>query len=158
MIHARDDYQRIQDPAGRIPADEPVFLLRAQDKTAPDAVEAWANLQYRQGGNREMANLAMQHAHAMRAWQSTHGAKVADMPPQDAPIVMPPGMEIRPPAPIIPRAQWAKQGDNDTWPRGRCPVCGGNFFPQSADGHEVCRRSRDVYEAQKHERERGTAT
>ena len=24
MIHARDDYNRIQDPAGKIPADEPV--------------------------------------------------------------------------------------------------------------------------------------
>ena len=32
MIHARDDYNRIQDPAGKIPADEPVFLLRAQDE------------------------------------------------------------------------------------------------------------------------------
>lgn len=32
MIHARDDYNRIQDPAGLIPADEPVMLFRAQDK------------------------------------------------------------------------------------------------------------------------------
>jgi hypothetical protein len=30
MKHARDDYNRIQDPAGLIPEDEPVFLLRAQ--------------------------------------------------------------------------------------------------------------------------------
>ena len=28
MKHARDDYNRIQDPAGKIPEDEPVFLLR----------------------------------------------------------------------------------------------------------------------------------
>lgn len=38
MIHARDDYNRIQDPAGKIPADEPVFLLRAQDALACQAV------------------------------------------------------------------------------------------------------------------------
>ena len=35
MLHARKDYQRIQDPLNAkdkgIPKDEPVFLLRAQD-------------------------------------------------------------------------------------------------------------------------------
>ena len=31
MIHARLDYQRIQDPSNKIKDDEPVFLLRAQD-------------------------------------------------------------------------------------------------------------------------------
>lgn len=33
MIHARPDYNRIQDPENKIPEDEPVFLLRA--KTLP---------------------------------------------------------------------------------------------------------------------------
>ena len=42
MIHARDDYNRIQDPAGLIPADEPVFLLRGQDPAAPNTVDRWA--------------------------------------------------------------------------------------------------------------------
>jgi len=32
MIHARADYNRIQDPAGLIPENEPVMLFRAQDK------------------------------------------------------------------------------------------------------------------------------
>jgi hypothetical protein len=32
MKHARADYDRIQDPAGLIPEDEPVMLFRAQDK------------------------------------------------------------------------------------------------------------------------------
>lgn len=32
MKHAREDYNRIQDPAGLIPEDEPVLLVRAQDK------------------------------------------------------------------------------------------------------------------------------
>ena len=36
MKHARSDYQaRIQDVAGLIPADEPVFFIRGQDKAAP---------------------------------------------------------------------------------------------------------------------------
>ena len=41
MKHARNDYDRIQDPAGLIPADEPVFLLRGQDKLAIKAMEAY---------------------------------------------------------------------------------------------------------------------
>lgn len=43
MKHARDDYNRIQDPAGKIPEDEPVFLLRAQDPAAADTVRFWAS-------------------------------------------------------------------------------------------------------------------
>lgn len=60
--------------------DEPVFLLRASDVTAPDTVVAWARLQYDQKGNRDMAGLAVNHADAMRAWQKVNGAKVPDMP------------------------------------------------------------------------------
>ena len=85
MRHAREDYQRIQDPAGIIPADEPVFLLRAQDVTAPDTVRAWARLQYTMKGNREMGRLAMDHAERMEQWQREHGHKVADMPIAPAP-------------------------------------------------------------------------
>lgn len=44
MKHAREDYDRIQDPDNKIPEDEPVFLLRAQDKTAPAVVAYWAKL------------------------------------------------------------------------------------------------------------------
>ena len=43
MIHAREDYNRIQDPAGKIGEDEPVFLLRAKDSLAPAMVENWAS-------------------------------------------------------------------------------------------------------------------
>lgn len=42
MKHARPDYNRIQDPAGLIPEDEPVFLLRGQDVLAPSLVKDWA--------------------------------------------------------------------------------------------------------------------
>ena len=43
MIHARKDYtDRIQDKAKKIPAKEPVFLLRGQDEVGHKAVRAWA--------------------------------------------------------------------------------------------------------------------
>lgn len=43
MRHLRLDYDRIQDPDGRIGDDEPVWLLRAQDVAAPVAIRRWAN-------------------------------------------------------------------------------------------------------------------
>ena len=49
MKHARPDYDRIQDPLavekGGIPENEPVFLLRAQDRIAARVVRIWAMLQ-----------------------------------------------------------------------------------------------------------------
>lgn len=80
MKHARDDYNRIQDPAGAIPDDEPVFLLRGQDASAPAAVEAWAEEHARRGGDPEIAALARRQAENMRAYQAQHGNKVADLP------------------------------------------------------------------------------
>jgi hypothetical protein len=68
MIHARDDYNRIQDPAGKIPADEPVFLLRAQDQSAPMAVAYWAAMQVETGGDLNLARLAFEHAILMQQW------------------------------------------------------------------------------------------
>lgn len=41
MLHASSDYNHITDPSGKIPADEPVFLLRAQDQTAAPTLRHW---------------------------------------------------------------------------------------------------------------------
>lgn len=78
MKHARDDYDRIQDPAGLIPEDEPVFLLRGQDKSAPETLRFWADEHIRNGGSVELAVLAEQQATAMELWQANRGGKVAD--------------------------------------------------------------------------------
>lgn len=43
MLHAREDYNRIQDPENKIPEDEPVMLFRAQDKYAIAALEGYIN-------------------------------------------------------------------------------------------------------------------
>lgn len=76
MIHARDDYNRIQDPAGKIPADEPVFLLRAQDQLACMAVAYYAQL-CEQAQSPEIAAKARAHADRMAAWPVK---KVPDLP------------------------------------------------------------------------------
>jgi len=78
MIHAREDYNRIQDPAGKIGEDEPVFLLRAKDKCAPDAVRKWAEL-CKETGNKHMAQIAYDWANRMEIWAGSNGAKNPDM-------------------------------------------------------------------------------
>lgn len=81
MKHARPDYNRMQDPAGLIPADEPVFLLRGQDRAAPAAVMAWVDEARAQGAEANIVDAALAQADAMMQWQdSGRGDKVPDMP------------------------------------------------------------------------------
>ena len=80
MIHARKDYNRIQDPMGIIPEDEPVFLLRAQDIAAPEAVISWIEAHIRHGGDIDIAKLALDQVMRMKEWQEKHGWKKADIP------------------------------------------------------------------------------
>ena len=75
MIHARDDYNRIQDPWARIPVTEPVFLLRAQDIHAAECVETWADLNDIAGGDTTMSDTARLQARLMREW---HKHKLPD--------------------------------------------------------------------------------
>lgn len=81
MKHSRPDYNRIQDPAGLIPADEPVFLLRGQDVYAPDILREYASRIYDRGkGNVEASNEIFAQAAAMETWQKEHGSKLPDAP------------------------------------------------------------------------------
>ena len=83
MLHARPDYQNIQDinpPVGRSPVavDEPVFLLRAQDQFAAAVVRYWAMMVAGADGMRNpIACMAMQHADTMDAWGTK---KIPDLP------------------------------------------------------------------------------
>lgn len=79
MLHARPDYNRIQDPLGLIPENEPVFLLRASDVSAPAIVEAWAGLAEATGAKKDIVSLARNQAKLMRQWQANHGSKVPDL-------------------------------------------------------------------------------
>lgn len=81
MIHARKDYQHIQDPTGKIGEDEPVFLLRAKDRTAPHLVRMWAAAQRQNPKvDPEVIRTAEQHARDMEAWQEKNSYKWADLP------------------------------------------------------------------------------
>jgi hypothetical protein len=75
MKHARSDYND-PDLHLRIPDDEPVFLIRAQDIVSGDAVRAWANLHDQAGGDPKLSRLAREHARLMDSWPKK---KVADL-------------------------------------------------------------------------------
>ncbi len=78
MRHARKDYDRIQDPARKIGEDEPVFLLRAQDLSAPETLRFWADETVRNGGDLAAAKRAEEWADEMEVWQKQNHAKPAD--------------------------------------------------------------------------------
>lgn len=85
MLHARKDYQRIQDPwAGEegefglraIPRDEPVLLIRGQDKLGWMVCAIYAILHFITTGNRTVAMMALYHSVRMLVWAK----KDADVP------------------------------------------------------------------------------
>lgn len=80
MIHARKDYDHIQDDTGKIGEDEPVFLLRAKDAIAPYVLRQWALQLHFRGGD----PLVVQHVHnwaaKMERWQAENGCKLPDAP------------------------------------------------------------------------------
>lgn len=79
MKHARADYDRIQDPAGKIPDNEPVFLLRGQDISAPWAVEEWIKHAKANGARPDIIAAAREQLARMNDWQDEHGNKVPDL-------------------------------------------------------------------------------
>lgn len=79
MKHARQDYNRIQDPENKIPKDEPVFLLRGQDKFAPELLLRWAAKLRLNGGSVNMAIMVENHAQKMIEWQKKVKVKIADL-------------------------------------------------------------------------------
>jgi hypothetical protein len=80
---SRSDYtERIIDKAGKIPDNEPVFLIRGQDHIGHAAVRAWANLHRLNGGSDVVFTSAMEQADRMEAWAKKHGWP-ATMPTED---------------------------------------------------------------------------
>jgi hypothetical protein len=80
MKHARADYNRIQDPAGKIPDDEPVFLVRAQDRFSGTIVRVYRMLLLLAGIIGPIADALADHADAMDAWPKK---KDPDLPAAD---------------------------------------------------------------------------
>ena len=81
MKHPHEKYNHIQDPTGKIGANEPVFLLRAQDAFAPDVVTHWCELCEKEKLDPAMIAGVRQHVADMRAWQQKN---VCKWPDQDA--------------------------------------------------------------------------
>lgn len=79
MKHARQDYDRFQDPSGKIPDDEPVLLIRGQDAAAPRALRAWADINDEIGGDSALSSLVREHANLMEEWQRNVAMKIADL-------------------------------------------------------------------------------
>jgi hypothetical protein len=79
MRHAREDYERFQDPLDLIPEDEPVFLIRGQDLTAPDTLQFYADLAAKFGASEELVQRVRDHADAMQCWQKARAMKVPDL-------------------------------------------------------------------------------
>jgi hypothetical protein len=79
MKHGRPDYnRRIQDSEGLIPGDEPVFLIRGHDQTAPTAVRAYAQTVTQLGGDPRVVQRALDQADAMEVYQRSHKTKMPD--------------------------------------------------------------------------------
>lgn len=78
------DHEGEHLPAHPIDDDEPVFILRARDRFAPECVEHWCGMLYRSreetdGGDARRA--VMYHADAMKQWAAQRGgAKTPDVP------------------------------------------------------------------------------
>lgn len=90
MKHARPDYDHIQDPSGKIPADEPVMMFRGQDVFAPVALEAYAAMCDAMASTmpldapgrqnlRDMATTVRVQINRMHRWQAEHRAKMPDL-------------------------------------------------------------------------------
>ena len=81
MRHARSDYDRIQDPAGLIPDDEPVLLIRGQDTLAPLMARFYAlATRSTDEGSEGIARRLDQWAAVIEDWQARNHRKVADAP------------------------------------------------------------------------------
>jgi hypothetical protein len=84
MKHLRDDYNRIQDPNRKIGDDEPVFLLRGQDKAFPAMLLGYIGYQ-RAVGNEALAKFIEDQMPAVHQWRASHHCKQADIPPGTKP-------------------------------------------------------------------------
>jgi hypothetical protein len=83
MKHARDDYNRIQDPAGKIGEDEPVMLFRAQDRLMGEVLIKYLELLKQNGAKADIQQAVHEHINATLAWQRQHGCKTPDLPSDD---------------------------------------------------------------------------
>ena len=85
MLHARKDYNvRIQDSENLIPEDEPVFLLRGQDKLAPMLLDLYTAIsEENEECDKNIITAVKRQSELMREWQFNEASKFADMNVED---------------------------------------------------------------------------
>jgi hypothetical protein len=151
MIHARPDYtERIQDTAGLIPDDEPVLLIRGQDRAAVPCID--------------MLTTMGRHLDLIRDWQERYGSKVAagavrqqgGGPPSVTDTSIATGFELRNPTALKVHQPCVKVdagGDpNEDGPWARRWRCSTHDLPwTSSGGCEVASRRARAEMAEKRE-------
>lgn len=93
MIHARKDYDRIQDPAlfnrNLLPAsdstpigeNEPVILFRAQDKHFIDILQHYLDMLYEDSNiQSKLKEQIEDHINLAYEWRKNHKVKTPDIP------------------------------------------------------------------------------
>lgn len=79
--------------SAKIPADEPGFMLRAQDKFAADTIRFYANLVASAGASAEIVESARAQAAAFDAWPTK---KSPDITPPTVHKTVPPTVKLPP--------------------------------------------------------------
>lgn len=86
MIHSRKDYNRIQDPMGKIGKDEPVILFRAKDSLMIKVLIHYIQLCHQflpmTSNTKEMIDGLEAHLNRVRQWQDNNAklVKYPDIP------------------------------------------------------------------------------
>ena len=86
MLHARKDYNaRVQDRDGIIPAEEPVFLLRAKDRLMLPTLEYYAKLLITLGDETDENTMVsvLRHIQRVAHWRRCHAIKAPDCRKED---------------------------------------------------------------------------
>lgn len=80
MLHARNDYNRIQDPSLKIGKDEPVFLARCKDKHFIGVLEDYlARVTAEKGYDVAIEIAIVAHIERAKRWQQGHPVHLPDM-------------------------------------------------------------------------------
>lgn len=78
MIHARPDYNRIQDPENKIGEDEPVVLFRAQDKHFGSVLKFYYDTIKKDGGDPRILEQLEAQKIRLDKWTETNKQKSPD--------------------------------------------------------------------------------
>lgn len=71
-------YKRYDSCYAKASPDEPIFVLRAQDRLAPETLQFWIDIAERDGVCPSKLNDARLSLRDMREWQELHETKIPD--------------------------------------------------------------------------------